>query len=230
MYFYNDGNNTAQLTTTALDFYSVDTIRSMTSDELEVTASLITFDSAATTLDNTTATTTFLHSAKQYFDLGLSSGLYVEPVLRLDNQGDVYFNTTFGTGSFTGVKVFDGDLTEFELQDTTTRTVDLTLIKGTTNTGGEIIYTPAVEIGAKTVVTAHNPTTGEKEYIEFGVIDNGTDVFHTEYGNVRTGQQLVIPTFEVTGDNKVKINFELGAGIGTTQSVNITLTSQITKK
>ena len=230
LYFYNDGNNTAQLTTTALDFYSVDTIRSMTSDELEVTSSLITFDSAATTLDNTTATTTFLHSAKQYFDLGLSSGLYVEPVLRLDNQGDVYFNTTFGTGSFTGVKVFDGDLTEFELQDTTTRTVDLTLIKGTTNTGGEIIYAPAVEIGSKTVVTAHNPTTGEKEYIEFGVIDNGTDVFHTEYGNVRTGQQLVIPTFEVTGDNKVKINFELGAGIGSTQSVNITLTSQITKK
>ena len=230
LYFYNDGNNTAQLTTTALDFYAVDTIRSMTSDELEVTSSLITFDSAATTLDNTTATTTFLHSAKQYFDLGLSSGLYVEPVLRLDNQGDVYFNTTFGTGSFTGVKVFDGDLTEFELADTTTRTTDLTLIKGTTNTGGIIIYDPAVEVGSKSVVTVHNPTSGEKEYIEFGVIDNGTDVFHTEYGNVRTGQQLIIPTFEVTGDNKVKINFELGAGIGSTQSVNITLTSQITKK
>ena len=230
LYFYNDGNNSAQLTTTALDFYSVDTIRSVTSDELEVTASLITFDAASTTLDNTSNTTTFLHSAKQYFDLGLSSGLYVEPVLRLDNQGDVYFNTTFGTGSFTGVKVFDGDLTEFELQDTTTRTTDLALLKGTTNTGGVIIYDPAVEVGAKTVVTAHNPTTSEKEYIEFGIIDNGTDVFHTEYGNVRTGQQLIIPTFEVTGDNKVRINLELGSGIGTTQTVNITLTSQITKK
>jgi len=230
LYFYNDGNNSLQLTTLALDFYSVDTIRSMTSDELEVTASLITFDTAATTLDNTSATTTFLHSAKQYFDLGLSSGLYVEPVLRLDNQGDVYFNTTFGTGTFTGVKVFDGNLTEFELQDTTIRTEDVTLLKGTTNTGGVIIYDPAVEVGAKTVVTAHNPTTGEKEFIEFGIIDNGTDVFHTEYGNSRTGQQLIIPTFEVTGDNKVRINLELGAGIGVTQSVNITLTSQITKK
>jgi hypothetical protein len=230
LYFYNDGNNSLQLTTTALDFYSVDTIRSMTSDELEITASLITFDGAYTTLDNTSTTTTFLHSSKQYFDLGLSSGLYTEPVLRLDNQGDVYFNTTFGTGAFTGVKVFDGDLTEFELADTTTRTIDLTLVKGTTNTGGENIYTPAVEVGSKTVVTAHNPTTGEKEYIEFGIIDNGTDVFHTEYGNVRTGQQLIIPTFEVTGDNKVRINLELGAGIGTTQAVNITLTSQITKK
>ena len=230
LYFYNNGNNTAQLTPTALDFYAVDTIRSMTSDELEVTSSLITFDAAATTLDNTTATTTFLHSAKQYFDLGLSSGLYVEPVLRLDNQGDVYFNTTFGTGTYTGVKVFDGDLTEFELADTTLRTVDLSLIKGTTNTGGVNIYTPSVELGSKTIIIAHNPTTGEKEYIEFGIIDNGTDVFHTEYGNTRTGQQLIIPTFEVTGDNKVRINLELGASIGTTQTVNMTLTSQITKK
>ena len=230
LYFYNDGNNSVQLTTLALDFYSVDTIRSVTSDELEVTASLITFDGAATTLDNTTATTTFLHSSKQYFDLGLSSGLYTEPVLRLDNQGDVYFNTTFGTGAFTGVKVFDGELKEFELQDLSIRTTDLTLVKGTTNTGGIVIYTPAVEVGAKTVVTAHNPTTGEKEFIEFGIIDNGTDVFHTEYGNSRTGQQLIIPTFEVTGDNKVRINLELGAGIGTTQSVNITLSSQVIKK
>ncbi len=230
LYFYNDGNNSAQLTTTALDFYTVDTIRSMTSDELEVTASLITFDAASTTLDNTSATTTFLHSAKQYFDLGLSSGLYVEPVLRLDNQGDVFFNTTFGTGAFTGVKIFDGELKEFELQDLLIRTEDLTLLKGTTNTGGIIVYDPSIEVGSKTVITAHNPTTGEKEFIEFGIIDNGTDVFHTEYGNLRTGQQLVIPTFEVTGDNKVRINIELGAGIGNTQSVNITLTSQITKK
>ena len=99
LYFYNDGNNTARLTTTALEFHTVDTIVSTVSDELEVTASLITFDSAATTLDNTSLTTTFLHSAKQYFDLGLSSGLFVEPVLRLDNQGDVFFNTTFGTGN-----------------------------------------------------------------------------------------------------------------------------------
>ncbi|WP_223618585.1 hypothetical protein, partial [Acinetobacter baumannii] len=108
LYFYNDNNNTARLTTTALEFHSVDTIISAISDELEVSASLITFDTAATTLDNSSITTTFLHSAKQYFDLGLSSGLFVEPVLRLDNQGDVYFNTTFGTGAFNGVKVFDG--------------------------------------------------------------------------------------------------------------------------
>ena len=76
----------------------------------------MTFDNAETTLDNTQADRTFLHSSKQYFDLGLSGGLSVDPVLRLDNQGDVYFNTTFGTGNFTGVKVFDGDLRSLNLQ------------------------------------------------------------------------------------------------------------------
>ena len=52
-----------------------------------------------------------------FLDLGLSGGLSVDPILRLDNQGDVYFNTGFGTGNYNGVKVFDGDLKEFELAD-----------------------------------------------------------------------------------------------------------------
>ena len=42
-----------QLTTTALDFYSVDTIRSQTSQQFEITANLMTFNNAETTFDNT---------------------------------------------------------------------------------------------------------------------------------------------------------------------------------
>ena len=66
--------------------------------------------------------------------------------------------------------------------------------------------------------------------IEFGIIDNGTDVFVNEYGNLRTGQELVVPTFELTANNEVRINIELGANIGATQTVNITFLSTITKK
>ena len=44
-----------QLTTTALDFYSVDTIRSLTSQQFEITANLMTFNNAETTFDNTDA-------------------------------------------------------------------------------------------------------------------------------------------------------------------------------
>ena len=88
-----------RLTTSALDFYAVDTIRSQTSDEFEITASMMTFDSAATTLDNTQASKTFLYTSKQNFDIGVASGIYTEPVLRLDYLGDVYLNTGFGTGT-----------------------------------------------------------------------------------------------------------------------------------
>ncbi len=230
LYFYNDGNNTLRLTTTQLEFDTVDTIVSTTSDELEITASLITFDAAATTLDNTLADTTFLHSAKQYFDLGLSSGLYVEPVLRLDNQGDVYFNTTFGTGAYNGVKVFDGDLKEFELADTKILTDKFNLVKGTNNVGTSVIYNNTSAVGAKTIVCAENPTTGDSEFIEFGLLDDGTDVWHTEYGNVRTGAQLIVPTFDISGTNDIRITITLGDAVGVTQTVKVTITNNITKK
>jgi hypothetical protein len=230
LYFYNDNNNTLQLTTAGLDFYSIDTIRSLSTDEFEITASLLTIDNAATTLDNTTADRSFLHTSKQYFDLGLSAGLNTDPVLRLDDQGDVYLNIGFGTGVFNGVKVFDGDLKEFELADIRLLTEKLTLIKGTSDNGSSNIYTVSSDNGAKTSVIAENPSSGEKEFIEFGIIDDGTDVFHTEYGNIRTGSRLIIPTFEVSGAGVVRINIELGADVGPTESVNITVVSNVTKK
>lgn len=98
LFFYNDNVKTLEVTTTALDFYGIDVIRSVTSQEFEITANLMTFNNADTTLDNTSGTTTFLHTSKQYFDLGLSAGLTTDPVLRLDDQGDVFLNIGFGTG------------------------------------------------------------------------------------------------------------------------------------
>ncbi|AHB80495.1 virion structural protein [Synechococcus phage ACG-2014h] len=230
LYFYNDGNNTLRLTTTELQFDTVDTIVSSTSDEFEITASLMTFDGAATTLDNTAVDTTFLHGSKQYFDIGLSSGLFVEPVLRLDNQGDVYLNTGFGTGTINQVKVFDGDLREFELNDIKILTDKVSLTQGTVNNTNSILYPTATAMGAKTVIVAHNTTSNEKEFIEFGITDDNTNVFHTEYGNVRTGTQLIVPTFEVTGSNEVRLNIAIGSNVPTTETVNITVTSTITKK
>jgi hypothetical protein len=230
LYFYNDNNNTLQLTTTSLDFYSVDTIRSVTSDELEITASLLTFDGGASTFDNTATDRTFLHTTKQYFDLGLSAGLTTDPVLRLDDQGDVYLNIGFGTGVYNGVKVFDGDLKEFELADVKILTEKLTLVKGTSDNGSSVIYAVASNAGAKTTIVAENPTSGDKEFIEFGILDDGTDVFHTEYGNIRTGTQLIVPTFEVTGAGDVRINIALGSAVNPTEAVNITVVSNITKK
>ena len=230
LYFYNDGSNTAQLTTTALDFYSVDTIRSQTSNEFEITANLMTFNSAETTLDNTAADTTFLHTSKQYFDIGLSAGLSVDPVLRLDNQGDVFLNIGFGTGVYNGVKVFDSDLKEFELADVKILSEKLTLTAGTVNNAGSNIFEIATQNGAKIMVVAENTTNNEKEFFEFGVIDDGTDIFHTQYGNIRTDIELVTPTFERTASGYARVNFAIGSGVTAGHNVVITIVSNITKK
>ena len=230
LYFYNDGNNTMQLTTTALDFYSVDTIRSQTSSQFEITANLMTFNNAETTFDNTDAAKTFLHTSKQYFDLGVSTGVYVDPILRLDDQGDVYLNTGFGTGTYNGVKVFDGDLKEFELADVKITTDTLTLQKGSANNGGSNIYEVASANGAKVVVVAENLQDGTKEFVEFGVTDDGANIFHSEYGNLRTGYQVIIPTFEYTAGNEARLNITLGANVPDTNQVKITVSSTITKK
>jgi hypothetical protein len=230
LFFYNDNVKTLEVTPISLDFYGIDTIRSMTSNEFEVTASLVTWDNATSTLDNTSATTTFLHTTKQYFDLGLSAGLVVDPVLRLDNQGDVYLNIGFGSGTFDGVKIFDGDLKEFELADTKILSERITLTKGTVNNGSSDLYDIALAVGCKTTVTCYDVTTGEKEFIEFGITDDGTDVFHSEYGNLRTDYQLIIPTFELTGSNVVRLNIEIGAAVPTTHQVITTIVSNVTKK
>jgi hypothetical protein len=71
---------------------------------------------------------------------------------------------------------------------------DLNLVKGTTDNTGTNIYVTATELSAKVVVTAFNPTDGAKEFIEFGVLDDGTDVIFTEYGNIRTDGILIVPS------------------------------------
>ncbi len=230
LYFYNDGSNTVQLTTTALDFYAVDTIRSVTSSQFEITANLMTFNNAETTFDNTNALSTFLHTSKQYFDLGVSTGVYVDPILRLDDQGDVYLNTGFGTGNYNGVKVFDGDLKEFELADVKLLSEVVTLVKGSSNNGGSNIYDTAVAKGAKVTLIAEDTVTNEKEFIEFGVTDDGSNIFHTEYGNLRTDYQIVVPSFEYTATNEARLNFTLGTNVPATNSIKITISSTITKK
>ena len=230
LFFYNDGNNTVNLTTANLEMRGVDSISSPVSNILEFTASTILFDSATTTLDNTAVDTTFLHTSKQYFDLGLSSGLNTDPVLRLDDQGDVYFNIGFGTGTFSGVKVFDGELKDFELADYQIVTETINLDKGTIDSGSADLYTTSVAMGSKVTVFANNATTGEREFIEYAVIDNGTDAFHTEYGNVRSSGQLISTGIELTGAGIVRINIDLDASVAANDLVNIKVISQLTKK
>ena len=90
--------------------------------------------------------------------------------------------------------------------------------------------TTSTELSAKVIVTAHNPTTGDKEFIEFGVLDDGSDVIFTEYGNIRTDISLITPSFVYTENDEVRLNINVGSGVADTQTVNITVVSHVTKK
>ena len=104
------------------------------------------------------------------------------------------------------------------------------MVKGSSNSGNSIIYPTATEKGAKVTVCAENTSNGAREMYEFGVVDDTANVVYNEYGNLRTGVQLIVPTFEMTTNNEVRLNIDLGASVLATHTVKVTVVSNITKK
>ena len=230
LYFYNNNSNTLRVTESQVEFDSIDTIASGTSDALNINAATVTFDSLATTLDNTSATETFLFGTKENFDIGLSAGLVVDPILRLNDTGEIYYNLGFGTGFYDGVRLLDPDLKEFELSDYKLVTRKVSLQRGLINSGSTVIYDPAIHAGAKVEIVAHNTTTGDKEFIEYSVVDKGSDIFHTEFGNIKTGAELISTSFDFNANSNVRVTFTLSSLLSTGNNVQVTIVSNIIKR
>ena len=225
LYFYNNNVNTIQLTETALDFTNVDTVTTSGGNSLAIETAVFTLNSNDTTIDNTDVTKTFVHTSKQYLDLGLSSGLNVDPVLRLDNQGDVYLNTTFGTGSFNGVKIFDGDLKEFELADYKIQSSTFTLDKGGLESSSVILYPSGTSKGCKVTVVSKS-SSGKRSMSEYAVIDNGTDIFHNEYASLNTSDDQYTAAFDFTASTEPRITLTLTNDHATSDVINFTVLVQ----
>jgi hypothetical protein len=227
LYFYNDGTNTMRLSANALDFTNIDAITSQ-NNNLDIEAQTVTFNSLSATID-TSGTSTFISTTKDNLDLGLAVGLNVDPLLRLDINGDIYLNKAFGTGSFDGLKLFNSDLSTFELADLAISTSDIGLIKGGTNAGAATLYDPATQSGARVSVSVVNQTTGDKEMIEYQVIDKGSDIYHTEIGNLKTGANQVTSVFDFDANNNVRVTFTLDGNLTVGDVVNITVVKNIFK-
>ena len=227
LYFYNDGINTMRLSTNSLEFTNIDAITTQ-NNNLDIEASSVTFNGLAATID-TSGTSTFISTTKDNLDLGLAVGLNVDPLLRLDINGDVYINKGFGTGSFDGIKLFNSDLSTLELSDLAISSDDIALIKGGTNSGASVLYDPTRDSGAKVTVSIVNQTTGDKEMIEYQVIDKGSDIYHTDIGNLNTGVNLVTSVFDFDANNNVRVTFTL-TDLTVGDVVNITVVKHIFKK
>lgn len=109
LYFYNNGSNTLRVTSSALEFRSIDTVTS-TNNNLDLNVETVTFNSLAFTLDNTGSTTTKLLSTRTNLDFALSSGVTSDPLIRLNATGDILINKSYSSGSNTFVKVLDNEL------------------------------------------------------------------------------------------------------------------------
>ena len=226
LYFYNNNVNTIQLTETVLDFTNIDTITTSGGTSLALDTATLTLNTNDTTIDNSDATRTFISTTKQYLDLGLSSGLNTDPVLRLDDNGDVYLNTTFGSGSFNGVKVLDGELKEFELADYKIATSTFTLVKGGTEQSSTILYSSATSKGCKVSVVSKS-SSGKRSFCEYSVIDNGTDIFHNEYGSLNTsGSDQFSAAFDFTASTEPRITVTLTNDHASNDVINFTVLVQ----
>jgi len=229
LYFYNNGSNTLRLNNTELLFNTIDQIGS-TNNNLDLQAQTVTFNSLAVTLDTSDLAIAKFLTTKTNLDFALSSGLTTDPLIRLNNSGDIYINKTYGTGTNTLIKVLDNELKKFEMDDVLIQTSEYTLTKGTTNSGASVIFDPTIHSGAKVAVIADNTTTNHRDMIEFTVIAKGTDIFHTEYGNVTTGVDLIIPSFDFDASNNVRLNNSLVSSLSNGNIVNITVVSTVIKK
>lgn len=230
LYFKNANNETLRLNDQKLVFNYIDTLESETSNAFNFVANTITFGSNDTTLLNTSATESFLFSSKDNFDIGLSSGLNTDTLIRLTNTGKIFFNTSFGLGNYQAIEILNEDLSKLELSHIKTHTTKITLVKGTSDLSSVILYDPAVAECAQVELVAHNQASGDKEFIQFTVIDDGTDIYRTEIGNVKTGQELVGTTFDFDASNKVRVTYTLDSGLINGNNIDITVVTTVIKR
>ena len=229
LYFFNNGNNTLRLTETQLEFDTIDTIASSSTD-LNINASLVTFNNLDLQFNNSSVDSSLILSQKNNLDLGLSSGLYADHLLRLTNTGDIFYNLGFGTGTPNNVKLFDQELKTIEMKHFKMDSAKFTLERGTLNSGNASIYATSSELSSKVEVTALNVTTSDREIAEYFVTHKGSDVFFTDTNNVKTGVDLFSTVFDIDSNGNVRITVTLDDGLTTGDNVEMIIVNTITKR
>ena len=229
LYFYNNNNNTLRLTESQLEFNTIDTIAS-SSDDLNLNVSTVTFNNLDLSIDNSSIDTTFILSGKDNLDFGLSSGIFADHLLRLTNDGDIFYNLGYGTGTPNNVKLFDQELKTIEMRNFKMDSSTLDLERGVLNSGNAIIYSTSTEVSSKVIVTAYNTSTGDKEIIEYFVTHKGSAVFFNDTNNVKTGSEIFSSVFDIDPNGNVRITITLSTGLTVGDNIEVIIVKTITKR
>lgn len=230
LYFYNANQLSLQLTTNKLDFLAVDTV--VSTDWINVNTPIVTFNNLVAALDTSGSDRTRLTTTRDMFELGFNpTGLANETMLRMNDIGEIWYNRALGSGGTVDLlRILDGDLKVFELQQTRQISILVPLERGIVNTGSAQLYSPATHIGTRVHAIAYNKTTGDKETMEFTVIDKGVDIYYTEISNMKTGVDLVTPSFDFAVGGEVRVSFTLNSALATNNLVDVVVISNVIKK
>ena len=229
LYFQNNGLSTIQISDSNFLFNGIDTVDS-TSLALTLNVNTLNIDGTNVVLTSD-GTTTKLTTSADSLEFAISTGLNADTLLKMNDQGELLYNNNFGTGSPNFITLFNNDLNQFALRDVAITSSDVQLVKGTTDFLPISVYSPATNYGAKVVLSAENTTNDDREIIEFTITHKGSDIFHTEYGNILTGNNLFTTAFTIDGaTGDIILTPTLTSDVSANDVVNITaVITQLTK-
>jgi len=222
LYFYNDGDNTLRVTKTALTFQTANTITS-NNNILNINVDDVRYSSDTFGINSSSSTITKLYSGKNNLDIGLKSGLTNDALLRLSATGDIYVNTTFTEGSYTGTKVLDRSLTYFGLANAVLETNTFTLVKGTNNFNSYVLYDPDLASACKITIIAVDLSTYEKHMVDYNVIANGANIYNIEYEGLLSGNLLYDATFDFDSNGDVRLTATLDDSVSNGSTIEFTI-------
>lgn len=198
LYFVNQDKSTLEITTTAFNFGEVDTIQSSITNQLNVSVANVTFgDSTETSIDHNDnglfTDRVYISTTKASLQLGVSAGLTNRPMFRITETGEFQSNALALSADLpfwaTFTNIIGSTLQQRDFGYTSNR---FELVKGTNETFNINIYDNQVTDSCIVEIQAHI-TNGsyEKEYIQFVVTDNKTNILYNEISSLQTGANLI---------------------------------------
>jgi hypothetical protein len=164
------------------------------------------------------------------FAFGNNGGV-PDVALSISNAGQLRVNKNYDTlNAENNINVIDYTAKFIELDDVRIQTSDLSLTRGSTQTGNVTIYNPSLVKGAKVVVVANNTTTGDNHIVEYNVINKGSDIYVNEYGNLDTGVEQYTITWNIDPSGNIQASVALNDSLSAGNNVIVTSTVTQIKK
>jgi len=222
LFFYNEGVNSLNVNQSSVNLININTIDASTLDTLSIDCQEVDFVSSMNIRNNSdNPLDSFIFTSRDNLDLGHATGLVTTPLLRLTTDGDIKINTGFATSTSSYMTLIDKDMTMFNQRDYMVTSSEFTLTKGSNNSGTTFVLDPTLRSSSKLIISVFNQSSLDREVYEYLITHKNLDIFHTEYGNISTGVEIISTTFTFNPSGDLIATIELTDDVLNTELVNI---------